>query len=159
MSQPVETLGPPQAAEVAAVLGETLGARWNEEAVRGELGRPGAWAWGVRVAPGGTLLSVALGWRVLDEAEVVAVATVGRSRGRGLASAVLGAGLHRLQTQGVRRVFLEVEADNAPALALYRRLGFTATGQRPDYYGAGRDAVLMTCELPPEGRAVPPTER
>ena len=159
MSQPVETLGPLQAAEVAAVLGETLGPRWSEEAVRGELRRPGAWGWGARAAPGSPLLSVALGWRVLDEAEVVAVATRPRSRSRGLASTVLGAALHRLRAQGVRRVFLEVEADNAPALALYRRLGFTATGRRPGYYGAGRDAVLMTCELSPEGRAVPPTAR
>ena len=147
MSGCVETLGPTQASEVAAVLSEGLGPRWNEASVRGELQRPGAWAWGVREARGLPLLSVALGWRVLDEAEVVAVATRPRVRGRGMASAVLGAALRRLQVQGVRRAFLEVEADNVPALALYRRLGFSATGRRPDYYGPGRDAILMTCAL------------
>ena len=50
--------------------------------------------------------------------------TVQAARGRGLAGRVLaglaGAALER----GYERVFLQVEAGNEPALALYRRAGF-----------------------------------
>lgn len=46
------------------------------------------------------------------------------------------------------RVLLEVRHDNAAALMLYARLGFRAVDRRPDYYGAGRHAVVMQSDLP-----------
>jgi mycothiol synthase len=44
--------------------------------------------------------------------------------GGGLGRALTRAGLHHLYGQGIRTVLLYVEADNASALAVYRRLGF-----------------------------------
>jgi mycothiol synthase len=44
--------------------------------------------------------------------------------GGGLGRALTQAGLRYLYAQGLRTVLLYVEADNAPALAVYRRLGF-----------------------------------
>lgn len=50
-------------------------------------------------------------------------------RGRGLASAVMRAMATEAQQRGIGRVFLQVDAGNAPALSLYQRLGFeTAWG-------------------------------
>jgi ribosomal protein S18 acetylase RimI-like enzyme len=50
-------------------------------------------------------------------------------RGRGLASAVMRAMAAEAQQRGIGRVFLQVDAGNAPALSLYQRLGFeTAWG-------------------------------
>ncbi len=43
---------------------------------------------------------------------------------RGLGSALLAAGLDLLAARGLDEVDLYVEADNAPALALYRRAAF-----------------------------------
>ncbi len=45
--------------------------------------------------------------------------------GRGLGTVLLQAGLSRLADGGATRVILYVEADNEPALALYRKAGFT----------------------------------
>lgn len=45
-------------------------------------------------------------------------------RGRGLAGRVLATIAHAAQQRGIERVFLQVEAANEPALALYRRAGF-----------------------------------
>lgn len=46
--------------------------------------------------------------------------------------------------QGVHALTLEVRAENEPAIALYRRLGFAPAGVRKDYYAElGEDALIM----------------
>ncbi len=40
-------------------------------------------------------------------------------------------------------MLLEVRPDNASAIALYRRLGFSPVTTRRDYYGPGQDALVM----------------
>ena len=46
-------------------------------------------------------------------------------RGRGLATATTSAVVAELARSGIRTIALNVRADNAPAIAVYRRLGFT----------------------------------
>ena len=57
--------------------------------------------------------------------EVYVVGVDPDRQGGGLGRALTVAGLRHLYAQGLRTVLLYVEADNAPALAVYRRLGFT----------------------------------
>ncbi|MCM3564254.1 GNAT family N-acetyltransferase [Hydrogenophaga intermedia] len=55
--------------------------------------------------------------------------TAAAQRRRGLAGAVMRAMATEARQRGVERVFLQVDASNAPALSLYQRLGFeTAWG-------------------------------
>lgn len=68
-------------------------------------------------------------------------------RGQHLGCQLLQAMLAHLVARGVRRVYLEVGQDNARAIALYERLGFRWIGYLPDYYGPGRTASHMICEL------------
>lgn len=50
-------------------------------------------------------------------------------RGRGVARAILLAGLHHLRQRGARSIALGVDADNPAPFHLYRSLGFTVVGQ------------------------------
>jgi mycothiol synthase len=59
-----------------------------------------------------------------DEAEVYVLGVDPDRAARGLGSSLLAAGLDALAARGHQEVDLYVEADNAPALALYRRAAF-----------------------------------
>jgi N-acetylglutamate synthase len=64
-------------------------------------------------------LSIADGWAGLTAVEV----HPGHRR-QGLGGAITAAACRVAQQRGIPRAFLQVEVDNAPARALYRRLGF-----------------------------------
>jgi [ribosomal protein S18]-alanine N-acetyltransferase len=70
---------------------------------------------------------------------------------RGWGAALLGAMLTVAREAGAERVLLEVRPSNAPALALYRRSGFSQIGLRRGYYpadnGTREDAIVMECVL------------
>jgi len=77
--------------------------------------------------------------------QTVAVSPVirGYGLGRDLLERLLAVGRER----GARWCHLEVEADNEPALALYRKLGFDVIARRPGYYRGRTDALVMKADL------------
>ena len=95
----------------------------------------------------GTIAAYVGAESVLDESNIGNIVTHKDFRGRGIATRLFDALLKKLKEQGIAKVFLEVEHDNAPAIALYEKSGFTKYGHRRDYYGPGKDAVLMSKEL------------
>lgn len=73
---------------------------------------------------------------VAGETEVLNVAVHPEFRRRGIASALLAA------TPG-EIVFLEVRESNEGAMELYRKLGFTLRGTRPNYYDNPMENALV----------------
>jgi ribosomal-protein-alanine N-acetyltransferase len=103
--------------------------------------------------PGG----FALGQVMADEAELLTIAVAPAQRRQGLGRGLLGAFLTDCAARGAAAVFLEVDAGNTPALALYRSAGFLEAGLRRAYYhapdGTATDALILrrcTGPLPPE---------
>ena len=108
--------------------------QWGAPAMASLLALPTTF--GFIEAPGGFVLARAAG----GEAEILTLAVHPAVRRRGLARKLLA---RVLDKTGGDPVFLEVAADNAAAQALYRSSGFVPCGQRPGYYGPGRDAVIL----------------
>ncbi len=81
---------------------------------------------------------------VLDEAEILTIAVAPPAQRKGLGHALMDATLRHLHNARASMLFLEVDELNAPALALYRRLGFKQVGKRPGYYetAAGRSTAF-----------------
>lgn len=119
---------------------------------REELGRP--WA-RVRVARvGGHVAAYLVTWQVADEVHVLDVATARSAQRRGIARALMTELVTLTKAQPVRHVLLEVRRSNAPAIRLYRSLGFFATNVRRRYYDDGEDAVEMRLVLDEATREV-----
>lgn len=87
--------------------------------------------------------SFVLGNVVLDEAEILTVATDPAHQRQGLARMALQAFEARAASEGAERVFLEVAADNVAARAMYRAAGYQQIGLRKGYYPGRIDALVL----------------
>jgi ribosomal-protein-alanine N-acetyltransferase len=86
------------------------------------------------------------------EAEILTLAVAPLARRRGLAKRLVEAAIVQSLAAGADSLFLEVAADNAPAIALYVGAGFETVGRRRGYYaspggGAAQDALVMRLTL------------
>lgn len=94
------------------------------------------------------LLGFALAWRAADELHLTDLGVAAEWRRRGVARRLVLALCADARARALRVVLLEVRASNAPALALYRGLGFTELDRRQRYYAdPEEDAVVMQLEL------------
>lgn len=81
---------------------------------------------------------------VLDEGQVINIATHPDCRRRGLAREILNALYGSARELGLREMFLEVREQNEPARALYRSDGWVELGVRKNFYSHPVDnAVIM----------------
>jgi ribosomal-protein-alanine N-acetyltransferase len=122
---------------------------WSEAMYRDELSRPATRHYLV-AEDDGDGSPVVIGYAGLiaydDEAHVATLGVADERQGEGLGARLLDA----LLAEADRRapvVLLEVRAQNAIALGLYRRRGFVEIGRRRGYYQpSGEDALVMKRE-------------
>lgn len=140
--------------EAAALLSElhamSFDMPWDAKAMAEMLAVPGTLALVASTAL--TPAGFAIFRAIAGEAEILTFATAPSLRGRGVGRRLLQSSepyLHALQTG---KVFLEVAADNQPALRLYGHFNFTQSGLRRGYYeradGTRVDAIMMQRTLP-----------
>jgi ribosomal-protein-alanine N-acetyltransferase len=93
----------------------------------------------------GFILSLKIG----PEAELLTLVIAPDYQRQGLGSSLIVGQEQTLRRQGVMTWYLEVHEHNEPALAFYKKMGFSLDGHRPNYYPAwdslhkGRAAALM----------------
>ncbi len=126
---------------VAALEQQCFSDPWSENSVRGELDNPLS-LWLV-AQDGERLVGYAGSQTVLDEADVMNVAVDPAYRRQGIALRLLTGLQAALAAQGVHSLTLEVRASNAPAIALYERLGYFQAGRRPHYYFKPKEDALI----------------
>ena len=122
-------------AAVERVMGEAFeprfGEAWTRSQCLGILGMPGVWLTLARTD--GVITGFALARSILDEAELLLLATSPQFRRRGIGAALLRSITAEARGRGVTRLHLEVRAGNG-AIALYQTQGFVKCGERRDYY-------------------------
>lgn len=121
------------------------GEAWTEAQLQGQLQRADGLALVLREQ--GEVVAAAMGWAAGGVAELLRIAVRPAWRGAGRGARLLAAFVHAAQARGAQELWLEVRADNSPALGLYAAAGLAVTGRRRSYYADGTDAVLMGREL------------
>jgi len=81
------------------------------------------------------------------EAEILTIAVHPEVRGRGYGRALVMYLENTAAANGCTTMHLEVATDNDSAHQLYLALGYTDIGVRANYYGTGRDALMMSKQL------------
>jgi ribosomal-protein-alanine N-acetyltransferase len=118
---------------------------WDGAAIRQLLDRPGTLAV-TRRPHAFALLQI-----LPPDAELLTIAVHPSAQGGGLGAALLDRLIAQARMKDCNKLYLEVAADNAPALALYARAGFSETGRRRGYYtrasGTRADALTMALSL------------
>ena len=129
-------------ASVAAIEKECFGREgWSERSVAGELTNDLA-LWLVAVE-NDTVAGYVGSQTVCGETDMMNVAVTADFRRRGIAEALVTALVAELKKLESHSLTLEVRASNAPAQALYEKLGFREVGRRPRYYQNPREDALI----------------
>ena len=130
-----------QAEELARIEArQPFAAGWGKDGFAGELKQP--YAVILTARDEGKTRGFICARYAADEAELLNAAVDPVFTRRGIATALMEQFLAVLAARGVKRITLEVHAQNFPAQAWYRRAGFTVLGRRKQFYGSA-DALLM----------------
>ncbi len=127
--------------QVAQLERECFSSPWSESSIAGELENPLS-LWLVCV-DGDHVLGYVGSQTVLGETDMMNVAVASDARRQGIAQKLIEALAEQLKAQESRCLTLEVRASNAPALGLYRKLGFAQVGRRPGYYRNPKEDALI----------------
>ncbi len=85
---------------------------------------------------------------ILDECQIVNVATTPSARKMGVGKALVGELLKFATKNEIKKIFLEVRESNVPAINLYKKFGFLAVGVSKNHYSQpAENAILMNLEI------------
>lgn len=136
-------------AVMECAFGKRFGEAWTRSQLAGILPMGGVTLMVAKETDEG-VIGFSLFRTVTDESELLLLAVDPDHHRRGVGQRLLAAFLDYARNDGVTRVHLEVREGN-PAVAMYRNVGFSPVGRRPNYYRAtdGRrfDAITLAHDL------------
>ena len=120
---------------------------WSEQGFEDTLNLPYAISLVAIVETVDAILGYIIMYVSFEEGEISNVAVAKSAQNRGIGSALMQAILEKGLEESVTRFILEVRVSNTPAIALYKKFGFTEIGIRRDFYEKPReDALIMVRE-------------
>jgi tRNA threonylcarbamoyl adenosine modification protein YeaZ len=142
----VTRVGADAAAVIAPLHAASFADGWRVSDIVSMLTMPGTLA--LIAQAGHEPAALLMARAVVDEAEILTIATTPRHRRKGLARHLLHSLDAYLISLAVNTLHLEAASDNAAALALYSSCGFERSGLRKAYYANGADAIMMRRTMP-----------
>ena len=137
----LETMNAAQVAQIAALEKICFSDPWSERSIASELDNKLAF-WLV-ATEGETVAGYIGSQTVMEETDMMNVAVHPDFRRQGIAEALVSGLVEHLKAMGSHCLTLEVRASNAPAIALYEKLGFAEIGRRKNYYRNPREDALI----------------
>lgn len=142
---------PDHAAEISALHMKLFNPPWDEAGVLPLLTAPASIGFVARVGIPPTTVGFVIGQVAADMAEIISIGVAADWQKRGVGAIVFGAFVRAVTRAGAKRLFLDVAADNAAALALYTAMGCAEVGRRKGYYvrheAPAVDAIVMSKPL------------
>ena len=114
--------------------------KWNEKQFLSEL--RASYALCLVAEDTGSLAGYAIFHLMGSDSELLTIAVDPNFQRKGIASALILEGLHKLNRENGDHCFLEVREGNDRARVLYEKHGFQAYSQRERYYDDGEAAIL-----------------
>ncbi|HDT13534.1 MAG TPA: ribosomal-protein-alanine N-acetyltransferase [Candidatus Aminicenantes bacterium] len=122
---------------------------WSVNTFRGEIQNTGvSFPLVVVSRPDEEVVAYIIFWHIREDVQVNNIAVHPGRRGLGLAEAMMRYVIAKTRAAGAGFMTLEVRRSNAPALALYQKLGFEVLGTRKNYYTKpDEDALVLALVL------------
>lgn len=150
----IEHAGSDLSDDISRLHCQLFAAGWDAASIRSLLTRPGIDCLVARMGQR-EIMAFVLYQACIDEAEILAIGVRQDVQRKGIARALLLAATRNMDRSGVKRIVLEVAADNAAAIALYANLRFVEIGRRSAYYVQCRDeavdALVLARDIRPTG--------
>lgn len=128
-------------AQIAQLEIQCFSAPWSESVIASELtSRLSCW---LVALEDDRVVGYVGSQSVLGESDMMNIAVHPDHRRKGIAEALVKALVAELSARGNHSLTLEVRASNAPAIALYEKLGFAQVGRRPNYYYSPKEDALI----------------
>jgi len=139
------------AAGIAALHRLLFDPAWDEAAVGRLLAHPASVAFVAERGRPSETVGFVMAQRAADEAEILSIGVAPQWQRQGIGCRLIEELARAAQMAGAERIFLEVAADNAAALALYQSLTFTEVSRRRAYYArtdaTAADALVLSLAL------------
>lgn len=89
------------------------------------------------------LIGYVIFYYVLDEGEIARIAVSSTYRRQGVAEQIFSGLLGFCAENKIERILLDVRISNEPAIAFYRKTGFTDDGIRKNFYDNPKEHALL----------------
>ena len=114
---------------------------WSEISIASEL--QNLWSYWLAALEDDRVIGYVGSQSSIDEADIMNVAVHPDFRRKGIAETLINRLVADLKERGIHALLLEVRVSNAPAIALYEKLGFSQVGRRKNYYHNPKEDALI----------------